>query len=676
MTDLHIDIESKSRVDLIKCGLDRYSADPSTRVLMMGWAIDDEPPAMWFPGQPVPPKLKAAFLDKTVVLWAHNAQFERVMLQRVLGMKLAVSRWRCTQIMCYYAGLAGKLEDAGQIVGLGDDLAKLATDGRRLIRKFCVPRTPTAAKPYEWHTEKTDPDDWQLFVDYCARDVVAERALANKLKKFAPPPFIWDEYVLDQKINDAGMPVDVQMAQEAVRAAFHFKRRGVRDLAKRTGLANPMSNTQALPWLQERGYPFSDLRKQTVAKAAALEPSPMTPEAAEIVVARSELNKASVKKYDALLNRAGKGDRLRYNFQYLGAMRTGRFAGRAVQLQNLARPAKAHEDKLGDMREALREGDIEELLLIGGGNLLGSLSSLLRPVFAAPKGKILRVADLSSIEDRKVAWLAGCDTILREHREGLDPYKAFGVHLYNKPYADLTKAERNNSKPGRLGCCYRLSAGRQDVNKNGDEIKTGLWGYAESMGIALTQEECAAAVRAYRNAYPEIVQHWYDLEAAVQKTITTRKPVQVQKVVFDVVAPYLRCRLPSGRYLHYLRPKLEDKEFTAPDGSKYRKTAISYEGSDPVTKKWGTIYTHGGKLLENICQASARDVLVFQMGLVDADGFEIVGHVHDEIITLQDEDDDYHTVTRLEELMSVAPDWCLDLPLGAAGYESSFYRKD
>lgn len=672
MTDLHLDFETRSRVDLPSRGLDLYASDPSTRVLMLGWAVDDSTPAIWMPGQAVPSELKDALKDPAVLLWAHNAAFERAVFDRVLDVKLALRRWRCTMVMCYYAALPGKLAEAGAVVGLPEELLK-NPDGRRLISRFCSPRRPTKNKPWEWCDESTDPEDWELFVEYCRRDVVAERALHARLRNHAPPPSVWDQYALDQIVNDAGMPVDLNMARRAVEAADRYKTAGVAALARRTGLLNPMSNKQALPWLRERGYPFGDLRKATVAKALLTEG--MTPEAREVVEVRAELNAAAVTKFSALLERTGSAARLRGNFQFLGAARTGRWAGRAVQLQNLARPKKQHEKILAPLREALCGADWPELENLGGKNLLAVLTSLLRPVFATPDGFVLRVADLSSIEDRIGAWLAGCETILAEHRQGLDPYKAFGTKLYGVPYDQLTKEQRNNSKPGRLGAIYRLSGGELSQNKHGDEMKTGLWGYAESMGILLTREESHAAVQAYREAYPEVVRSWYALEDAAVNAVTRRATVVFKHVTFDVSGPFLRIQLPSGRHLHYLRPRVEEKTFEGRNGP-YKKPSLSYEGADPVTKQWGRLYTHGGKLLENITQAVARDVLVYGMGLAMKEGFEVVGHVHDELITVASTHDEVHTVARLEQLMSTPPPWCRDVPLGAAGYESTFYRKD
>ncbi len=675
---LHLDFETASEVDLLKRGLDAYADDPSTRALMLGWAINDEEPKLWQPGERTPALLREALREPQVELVAHNAQFERIIFDRVLKARIDPSRWRCTMVMAYYAGLPGKLGEIGPVIGLPDEQLKIS-DGKRLMRRFSQPQKTTRNQPHRWRTKLTDPEDWERFCEYCRMDVESERAVYRKLARYLPPAFMWDEYMLDQKINDRGMPVDVKLVDNSVSVYMRHKAAGVLELKELTELDNPMSAPQALRWLKPKGYPFGDMRKNTVARAVLMveqDQLDMPLEAVRFLSYRAELNKASVKKFDAIKSRIGSGHRIRFNFQFLGAMRTGRWAGRAVQLQNLARPLKAHEGILTDLVDAIRSGDIEEFRRLGGTNLMQSVSSVLRPAFRAIEGKEFRVSDLSAIEDRVVAWVSGCDTILQEHRAGLDPYKSFGKHLYKKSYDELSKAERNNAKPGRLGCCYRLSAGQEVENGKGDLIRTGLWGYAESLGVALTQAECAAAVKTYREQYPEVVQAWYALENAAMEAVLTRRPVRFRHVIFDVAGPYMRIFLPSGRHLHYLRPRIEPRDFKDSQGKTYTKKNLSYEGVDSVTKQWCRIYTHGGKLIENITQAIARDVLMHGLVLADRAGFDIVGHVHDEIITEHDVTDTVHTLEKLSELMSVSPAWCADLPLAAAGYCNPYYKKD
>lgn len=675
---LHLDFETASECDLLKRGLDAYASDASTRALMLGWAINDEPARLWQPGERAPARLREALREPSVELIAHNAQFERIIFERVLRANIDPRRWRCTMVMAYYAGLPGSLGEIGQIIGLPAEQLKIA-DGKRLMRRFSQPQKITKNQPHRWRSRLTDPEDWERFCEYCRTDVESERAVYRKLARFLPPPFLWEEYQLDQKINDRGMPVDMQLVDNSISVYMRHKQAGVIELKELTGLDNPMSAPQALKWLKPLGYPFGDMRKNTVARAVLLVEEgrlEMSKDALRFLSYRAELNKASVKKFDAIKSRIGSGHRIRFNFQFLGAMRTGRWAGRAVQLQNLARPLKAHESILPDLVEAIRAGDIDEFRMLGGTNLMQSVSSVLRPAFRAADGKEFRVSDLSAIEDRVVAWVSGCETILQEHRAGLDPYKSFGKHLYKKSYDELTKAERNNAKPGRLGCCYRLSAGAERENGKGDLVRTGLWGYAESLGVALTQAECAAAVKTYREQYPEVVQAWYALENAAMESVLDRRPVRFRHVVFDVRGPYLRILLPSGRYLHYLRPRIEPRTFTDNNGKQYTKKNLSYEGVDSVTKQWCRIYTHGGKLIENITQAIARDILMHGLALADKEGFDIVGHVHDEIITEHRISDQVHTLDRLSELMAVAPPWCPDLPLAAAGYCNPFYKKD
>lgn len=805
---LFLDFETRSKVDLKTCGLDVYSSSPTTRVLMLAWALDNEEPNLWVPirGEPMPERLKALLKDRTVRLVAHNSQFENAIFSRVLKIRLARSRWRDTMIMAHHCGMPGMLGQLCEIVGMKAENAKMK-EGHRMIGLFCVPRKTTDKKPWEFNDWNTLPAEWEMFCQYCVSDVKAERDLFHKLLPFDLPDFEWEAWALDQEINERGIPVDRLFVNNAMEMYKFAQHRAVKYLKGLTGLSNPMSTAQMLPWARERGYPYNDMRKTTVVRG--LLDGDLTPECREALTIRAENNKASVKKYDAIARRVGADGFLRFVFQFMGAARTGRWAGRAVQPQNFSRPAKAHEKILDQLTDLIRENAFDEIEFEHG-EVMSVLSSCVRSSFRAPEGYKLCVSDLSSIEDRMVAWLARCETILAEHRGGLDPYKSFGTHLYMKKYEAITKEERTNSKPGRLGCCYRLSAGEIAKNKNGDVIKTGLWGYAESMGVNLSQEECAKAVAAYRNAYPEVVQFWYDLENAAKATIKTQRPHRVGHLEFDVKAPFLRMKLPSGRYLHYLRPKLERKKFEGKDGKEpYFKEVLSYEGLNQVTRKWERAFTHGGKLClaegtlvltqsgwvpiervsaldavwdgeewvacdgnvcnglsevinlsgvlltrdhevltvggwmragdingaycasacrsvsgktvfpsrplfrrapldgckkqvydlvncgprnrfvvrsegglplivhncENATQAAARDVLSF--GLLNADkaGFPVVLHAHDEIVALLPEDSPL-THEDLERVMSINPEWCLDLPLGAAGYTGSYYKKE
>lgn len=673
MTNLHIDFETKSRIDLKRRGLDVYARDPSTKPLMLGWAIDEDEPQLWFPKHgKFPNDLREAFRDPSVKIVAQNAQFEDAILTHKFNAKLDPKRWVDTMIMAYHCALPGALAEVCRIVGVDQSEEKLY-DGNKLIHMFCVPRkTLTKKFPKEFCDEYTHPEEWARFCHYCITDVKAERGVYRKLLAFDMPESEYELMRLDRVINLRGMPIDSLFVDNALRIYKDDTRINVEYLKQLTGLANPMSNAQMLRWAIEQGYPFNDMKANTVKKALAKQMPPLLNQVLEL---RAGTYKASLKKYDAIRRTVGNDNRFRYGFQFKGASRTGRWAGRKVQVQNLPRTAKAHEGKVDLLTELVRQGD-EEAIKREGGNPILVLSSLMRSSFRAPEGKHFVVSDLSAIEDRVLGWLSGCEKILQEHRNKLDPYKAFGVYLYNKPYEDITKQERQDAKPGKLGCGFRLGAGGTVTNAKGDEVKTGLFGYADSMGIKLTLEQCERSVQVYRDTYPEVKHYWYDLENAVERCIMTRKPVQIRHCVIDIKPPFLRIRLPSGRYLHYYKPKLT--EITRPGkepGDFYTKLSFNYWGVDSKTKNWQRIFSHGGKLAENITQAVARDILATGMIRSNKVGYTLVGHAHDEIICEEFPGSQF-THERLSKIMSHPISWCSDLPMGAAGYCHEFYKKE
>lgn len=690
---IHLDFETRSEVDLLKYGLDRYARHPSTKPLMLGWAINDEEPELWLPEHgKLPVRLREGINDPDVKIVAQNAQFEEAIFKHVFGAKISAKRWEDTMIMAYQVSLPGNLFDLCRIVGVKEDQQKLS-DGRKLIQLFCVPHKKiTKTFPKRWLDAETHPEEFERFKTYCKLDVVSERQVYHKLKRFCDMTEIERAvYELDRRINLYGMPVDPVFVENALGMYKNATALNVESLKRLTGLANPMSNKQMLEWAQQNGYPYHDLRKPTVNKALAesfvleideesgeIITDGISSELRAVLELRAETFKTSLKKFDALRrctsNTAG-DYRFRYGYQYLGAQRTGRWAGRKVQGQNLPRPAKAHEKHLSEITDLVRANNVNTIEEKFGNPLL-ALSSTIRSSFRAPKGKKFVVADLSAIEDRMIGWLSGCERIMQDHRDGKDPYMSFGVFLFEKTYAEISKRERQDSKPGRLGCGYRLGPGGVVKNKKGDDVKTGLYGYAESLGIQLTLQQCERSVQVYRNAYPEVVQYWYDLENAVERCLQTKRPVKVGAVIIDTKQPFLRIRLPSGRYLHYYSPRMTKVTRMGKNNEPYTKLSFNYLGVDSQTKKWGRIFSHGGKLAENIDQAASRDILAAGMVFADLDGYRIVGHAHDEIITEQDEHDAKHTVERLCKIMCRKLDWCRDLPLAAAGYESVFYKKD
>lgn len=605
MTVLHLDFETRSRCDLIARGLHAYSRDPSTQVLMLGYAIDGAAPHLWLPREGRPPaELREAMRDPAVTKLAWNAPFEMAIMRHVLKSPLA-GPWRDVMVMAYYASLPGRLEDAGKAIGLSEDQQKLS-DGKRLIRKFSVPHKPSKKFPGEWRDETTDPEDWERFCEYCLQDVSTERTIFHKLERFPVPEHEWRLWEIDLEINERGLPVDLTFVREAARMTLLEKARLTKEFKQLTGLPNS-TTAHLLPWLRERGYPFNDLRKATV--KLALAEHPMSDDAKQALVLRGGLSKNSTSKFEALLDKVSEG-RLHYSYQFGGASRSLRWAGRGVQPQNLTRPEKFMEGRLQEGTDLVRAGEYDELYMRFG-PVLPVLSSLVRSSFRAPDGRVLAVADLNAIENCVIGWQAGCRATLSVFERGLCPYKSFGTQLFGVPYDQITKQQRTDSKPAVLGGGYRLGGGDILPNKNGDMVKTGLWGYAEAMGVKMTREQSHHVVRVFRETYPAIVNLWYDLEEAAYAAVTQKVTTRVGYVVFDYVPGAMRIRLPSGRYLHYLRPAYKAVTFKPKDREPYTRQVLFYDGTDSTpggNKRWARLSTHGGKLTEN-CLAGDTEIL-------------------------------------------------------------------
>jgi DNA polymerase len=482
----------------------------------------------------------------------------------------------------------------------------------------------------------------------------------------------------------------------AIKMGLQAKREADAELTRITGLQNPNSVAQLLSWLTERGYPFSDIRKDRVKIALSTHSASMKPEAVLALRKRLESTKTSVKKFDAM-QRAQTDGRLRHMFMFAGAGRTNRWAGKLVQMQNLPRASRDVEDYLELAREIIESGDYAAAKAFF--NPLDMLSSSIRSTFEAPKGYKFVVCDLNAIENRGLGWLARCEPILEVFRKGLDPYIAFATFMYAMSYEELwhefkvlkKKDKRTNAKPAVLGAGYMLSGGEL-VGEYPDVKKTGLWGYAEAMGIKMTREEAHYAVKVFRETYVDVCNFWSEIQEAAMHTTRTGKPSKAGFVSFDFKSPFLRMRLPNGRCLYYCRPKIEQKsrvvtyvnETLDPKTGEVKKERVqrrvtsptlTYEGVHQTTKKWTRIETHPGKLTENAVQAVSRDVLAECMLRAEQVGFTIVGHVHDEIITLVPEDSPLG-IRDLKKIMSTAIKWADGFPLDAAGYEATWYKKD
>lgn len=735
----HLDYETWSEAELPKTGASRYAQHPTTEILMLAYGWSTGEVKQWVPvlGEPMPDDLKAALLDPSVTLAAWNAPFEMAITQHVLGMEIPNERWLDVMALSYSLSLPGKLSKCGEVVGLGEDQKKMSR-GTALVRKFCMPRKPTKNKPWLRNDHLTDPEDWQDFLLYNIRDVEAERAIYRRLKKFQMPDHEWKLWHLDQKINNAGIPINLNAVQAAVRLAEATIAKDLAKMRAMTGLANPNSNQQILPWLRAHGYPFLDLKKGHIERAAketqermeatrdaiGVFPAPLQSYIRQTMLEPDELlfkvlhlrlrvSKASVKKYPALLAATDEDGMLRGCHQFAGAGRTWRWSGRRFQPQNLPKPSKAMEKFILAMAPTHDENGVEleefERAKIGFGilcediecltieefwgkyedpenpaiNTMEAITAAVRPMVQSGAGKALVDADLSAIENVVLGWLARDDKILRVFREGLDPYIDFATDMFKMSYADIIahpnmKMMRTTAKPGVLGCGYMLGAGEQRENRQTGEIEaTGLLGYAWAMHVPLTPEMSKLSVETFRSKFEKVVEFWDELDQAVRRCIKTRKPQRVGYLTIDFKKPFMRIGLPSGRYLHYMRPRIESRKMPWKDrsGKPVYRPSITYENME--NGQWRRVTTHPGKLAENVTQAVARDLLAHGMTLADAEGIDIRMHVHDQIVALERA---ARSASRLDDLircMTTRPPWAdSKMPLKAAGLVTPIFLKD
>jgi DNA polymerase len=522
---------------------------------------------------------------------------------------------------------------------------------------------------------------------------VAECAIKKRLDRpqYPIPDREWRFYHLDQRINDRGLPIDRTFVANAMRMAEIRKRELTKIKRDLTGLINPNSGPQFLPWVRERGYPFADLKKDSVKKVLAahklVERGELKPgknvlypvlddECVEALLLHQQTSRTSTTKYASLAKAVGEDGRMRFVFQFAGASRTARFAGRRFQPQNLTTMRDIENPKvLSQMTDVIRNDDYEELGLYRK-EPLDALAGLVRSSVRAKKNKKLVVCDLSSIESVVIGWVSGCERLLNVFRDGKDAYKDFATELFKVTYDEVTKDMRKMAKPATLGAGYRLGGG--DMSADGK--RTGLWGYAENMGIDMSRKEAHKSVAIFRRVYKEIVNTWYALENAIMRTIRTHQTTTVGPITFSYAKPYLVCHLPSGRNIYYLKPRVEWKPFKYRDKDTGKlvttmKDTISYMGKQQNGSAWIRVYSHGGKFIENIVQAVARDILREGLIIADEMGFNIIGHVHDEIICEEAVNDNEHGLHQLRVGMIRKIRWAKGMPLNAAGHEGKFYFK-
>ena len=642
MRTLSIDIESYSDVDLSKCGVYKYASSPAFEILLFGYAVDggDVHVVDLACGEQIPDEIISALSDTSVTKWAFNAMFERVCLSNFLGEWLEPEGWHCTMVWAATLGLPLSLESAGAALGL--EKQKL-TEGKDLIRYFCVPCKPTKTNGGRTRNRpEHDPEKWKRFKAYNLRDVETEMQIQERLSRFPVPDAIWEEYQLDQEINDRGIGVDMELVRQAIVMDARSRERLTATMQELTELNNPNSVQQMKQWLVDHGLETDTLGKKAVAELIKTAPEPLR----EVLSLRQQLAKSSVKKYTAMENAVCADSRAHGMFQFYGANRTGRFSGRLIQLQNLY---KNTMPDLAQARALVRSGNYEALSMLYE-DIPDTLSQLIRTAFVPQNGRKFIVADFSAIEARVIAWFAGERWRLKVFEDGGDIYCASASQMFHVPVEKhgINGHLRQKGKIAELALGYGGSVGA-----------------LKSMGaleMGLAEEELQPLVDAWRSSNPMITQFWWDVDRAVKDCIRQRVPTETHGLRFDYRSAMLFITLPSGRRLAYVKPRIGENQFGG--------ESVTYMGVSG-TKKWEQLESYGPKFVENIVQGTARDILCYAMQTLK--NCSIVAHVHDEIII---EADRRMSVAAVCEQMGRTPPWAKGLKLRADGYECEFYQKD
>ena len=658
MENLSVDLETFSSVDLKKCGVYKYAESDDFEILLFGYSVDGSEVQVvdLAQGETIPEAVLSALTDETVTKWAFNAQFERVCLSRYLrdkginvnpsqtvkseGLFLNPCSWRCTMIWSATLGLPMSLESVGAVLGL--DKQKL-TEGKNLIKYFCLPCNPTKVNGGRTRNKYFhDKEKWELFKSYNKRDVEVEMSIQEKLSRFPVPDFLWQEFYLDQTINDRGIGIDPLFVESAIKLDLEVKTHLMSELKHITGLENPNSVLQMRSWLKKHGLEMESLGKKEVAK----ELKTVGKELAEVLRLRQQLAKSSVKKYTAMKNAACMDYRERGMFRFYGANRTGRFAGRLVQLQNLP---QNHLPDLAEARSLVKQGNVEALEMLYE-DIPDTLSQLIRTAFIPRTGFKFIVADFSAIEARVLAWLAGEKWRMRVFAEGKDIYCSSASQMFGVPVEKhgVNGHLRQKGKIAELALGYGGSVGALKA--------------MGALDMGLTEDELQPLVDAWRKSNPMVTTLWWDVDRAVKQCVHEHVSVRTHNIVFTYKSGFLIIKLPSKRCLYYVKPRVEE--------NKYGGESVTYEGVGS-TKKWERLESYGPKFVENITQAIARDILLYAMQTLKE--YRIVAHVHDEAII---ETDKSVSVQSVCELMGRTPPWAEGLLLRADGYECEFYKKD
>ena len=647
---LHIDIETYSPEALADCGVYRYAEHPDFRILLFAYAFDDAPVTVLdlASGCTLPAPVMRSLTDPDVVKVAHNAAFERTCLGRMLGRRLDPSQWECTMVQCARCGLPLSLGEAAKVLGL--DTQKM-TEGKDLIKKFCTPHDATLLSEGERVMPSDDPQGWETFKRYCGMDVEVEREIDRALAWLEPTDDERHLYAVDQEINDRGVSVDLKLVDNAVRMDSIHKARLNVEAQRITGLTNPNSAQQLRTWIAGRtGLQLDTLRKDDLPD---IRKATDDRDVHRVLQIRAELNKTSNKKYETMQQVVGKDGRVRGLLQFHGT-RTGRWAGRLVQMQNLP---QNHISDLDLARQLLKDGDMDTIELCYG-NVPDTLSQLIRTAFVAPEGKTFAVCDFSAIEARVLAWLAGEEWVLEVFRGHGKIYEATAAQMYNCPIEEITKTDPRRQK-GKIAVLALGYGG-------GVSALAAMGG--ERMG--LSQEDMSGIVHDWRKANPHIVRVWGLLEKAAQRCCTSGLDQKAAGLVFHRRPEdgTMTVTLPSGRLLCY-------RDMTV-GTNRWGNTSLKYRGTDSTTKKWQWIETYGGKLTENIVQAIARDCLAHTMTLMYNNGYDIVFHVHDEIVSEVTEVMAKEELEDIQAIFANTANWAEGLPLKGAGYITPYYLKD
>lgn len=646
---LFLDIETFSSADLSSVGVYRYAEQEDFDILLLGYAWGDEPVRVVdLTAEDFPLSVQYALYDDAVTKVAHNSSFERTCLTRYLGRRLQPDRWEDTMIMASQCGLPLSLDAVGKALGLSEEESKMK-EGKALLRKFCQPRKPTKSNPSTRLRREDDPEAWQVFIEYNRRDVEVERTIYEKLFKWRPDSSETDLWALDQNINDKGMRVDLTLAENAIDIGNDYRERLLDRAQTISGLQNPNSTEQIKQWLREQeGLSVNSLNKKVVADVVA---SLSDEKSREFMQLRTEFSKSSVKKYEAIERSVCDDGCIHGCFQFCGAGRTGRWAGRLVQLQNLP---QNHLPDLDSARQLVLAGDAEGLEIIYG-DVQDTLSQLIRTALIPEPGQKFIVCDYSAIEARVIAWIAGEEWRQKVFAEGGDIYCASASQMFHCPVV-------KHGVNGHLRAKGKIA-----------ELALGFGGGVAALKafgadkLGMTDEEMADTVAKWREASPHIVALWRSIEQAAIRCVKRQKSTlsTVGQIRFDFEDGVLWMTLPSGRRIAYWGASFGQ--------NKWGNDELSYMGTDQRTKKWSRLSTWGGKLVENLVQATARCCLKEAMLRLDENGYDIRGHVHDEVIITCPKNT---SVEEVAKIMGANIPWAPGLLLRADGYECEYYRKD